>query len=87
MRIGYRCRCLRGPGKNYGKVVDIDHQNGYTTRYDHLPRITIQKNTQINRSDVIGLVGKTGQTTGCHLHYEIRRNNRVIDPVLYSCPE
>ena len=50
-------------------------------------RITIQKNTQINRGDIIGLVGKAGQTTGYHLHYEIRRNNRVIDPLLYFYPE
>ena len=76
-----------GLGKNYGKFVDIDHQNGYTTRYGHLSRITIQKNTQINRGDIIGLVGKTGRTTGYHLHYEIRRNNRVIDPLLYFYPE
>ncbi len=76
-----------GLGRNYGRFVDIDHQNGYITRYGHLSQITIQENTQVKRGDIIGLVGDTGRATGYHLHYEIRRNNRATDPSSHFFPE
>ena len=72
---------------NLGRFVDIDHGNGYKTRYGHLSEITIKKYTQIKRGDVIGLVGKTGRASGYHLHYQVHQNDRVIDPSSYFFPE
>lgn len=76
-----------GVGRNYGRFVDIDHHNGYKTRYGHLSQITVKKNTEVSRGDVIGLVGNTGRATGYHLHYEVRHNNRATNPVPHFYPE
>lgn len=76
-----------GVDVNYGRFVDIDHENGYRTRYGHLSAITIKRYTRIKRGDIIGLVGNTGRASGYHLHYEVLRNDRVIDPASYFFPE
>ena len=69
-------------GRNgaYGKYIEIDHGNGITTRYGHLSKIKVSKNTIVKRGTVIGLQGNTGRSTGAHLHYEIRYNNKPLDP-------
>lgn len=76
-----------GVDANLGRFVDIDHENGYRTRYGHLSEILIKRYTRIKRGDTIGLVGKTGRASGYHLHYEVHRNDRVIDPSSYFFPE
>lgn len=68
-------------GKGYGKVVGVDHGFTYSTIYAHLSKILVKKGQKVKRGDVIGLVGNTGTSTGPHLHYEVRKNNRPIDPV------
>ena len=80
-------RMHAGVDANYGRMVEIDHENGYRTRYGHLSAITIKRYTQIKRGDIIGLVGNTGRASGYHLHYEVLRNDRVIDPTSYFFPE
>ena len=72
---------------NYGRFVDVDHQNGYTTRYGHLSVISAKRGTKVERGSVIGQVGKTGRATSYHLHYEVRRNGRIVDPSSYFFPE
>ena len=64
----------------YGNMVEIDHGNGLITRYGHLSRLEIQAGDAVQRGQLIGLVGSTGRSTGAHLHFEIRLNDRPINP-------
>ncbi|SFX03415.1 M23 family metallopeptidase [Marinospirillum alkaliphilum] len=67
----------------FGKLVEIDHGDGYLTRYAHLNDFKVAKGDIVQRGDVIGLMGCTGRCTGTHVHYEILRNGRAVDPVRY----
>lgn len=66
----------------YGNLVIIKHLNGYKTYYGHLARFAkgIKKGTRIEQGQIIGFVGSTGLATGPHLHYEVRVNNRPVNP-------
>jgi len=64
----------------YGNMVEILHGNGITTRYGHLSKIEVEVGNAVNRYDEIGLIGSTGRSTGPHLHYELRLNDRSINP-------
>jgi len=66
----------------YGRVVEIKHSNGYMTRYAHMSRYSsgLRKGSHVRQGQVIGYVGSSGRTTGAHLHYEVRINNRTINP-------
>lgn len=70
-----------GPAGSYGLLVAIRHSGGYETRYAHMSRILIVPGEAIRKGDLVGHVGSTGRSTGPHLHYEIRRLGRVIDPL------
>ncbi|WP_312858529.1 peptidoglycan DD-metalloendopeptidase family protein [Rhizobium sp. G21] len=72
-----------GPAGGYGIMVEIDHGNGVTTRYGHLSRILVDKGQKIADGDIIALSGSTGRSTGPHLHYEVRRNGRAVDPLRF----
>lgn len=67
----------------YGNMVEVQHPNGYATRYAHLSRVApgVARARLVRQGDVIGYVGMTGLATGPHLHYEVRRNGRPVDPV------
>jgi Peptidase family M23/Putative peptidoglycan binding domain len=67
----------------YGNLVVIQHRLGYTTWYAHLSRITTWVGEQVEGGTRIGYVGSTGNSTGPHLHYEVRLNNIPIDPLPY----
>ncbi|MBW3098854.1 peptidoglycan DD-metalloendopeptidase family protein [Pseudohoeflea coraliihabitans] len=69
-----------GRSGGYGKLVEIDHGNGLTSRYAHLSRILVSPGQRVSTGDTIGKSGSTGRSTGPHLHYEIRRNGRALDP-------
>lgn len=71
----------------YGNMIEIDHGNGLTTRYGHLSKIEIQVGDTINRGQIIGLIGSTGRSTGPHLHYELRVNDKPINPRRFLPPE
>jgi murein DD-endopeptidase MepM/ murein hydrolase activator NlpD len=76
-----------GMDVNYGRFIEIDHKNGYMTRYGHLSKVNINQSQPIKRGDIIGHVGNTGRASGYHLHYEVHRNGRVVNPSAYFFPE
>jgi len=67
----------------YGNLIVIDHGNGLTTRYGHLRGFAIHSGQLVSKGQVIGWVGMTGRTTGPHLHYEVRVNDRPMNPRSY----
>ena len=69
-----------GSAGGYGRMVEIDHGNGLSTRYGHLSEIGVKVGDQIKIGQVIGAVGSTGRSTGPHLHYETRIDGEAVDP-------
>ena len=69
--------------RDYGTFIEIDHGYGYQTLYAHLDEVLVRRGQEVKRGDVIGLVGNTGASTAPHLHYEVKRNGRAIDPINY----
>lgn len=69
-----------GRSGDFGRLVVIDHGDGWQTRYAHLKKIRAKKGKHIVRGTVVGTIGKSGNATGYHLHYEIRRHGRAVDP-------
>lgn len=65
----------------YGKMVEIDHGHGITTRYGHLSKILVSSGDTIAAGDPVGRAGSTGRSTGPHVHYEVRRNGKPVNPV------
>ncbi len=65
----------------YGNCIIIDHGFGYVSRYAHLSAFKVKKGEKIQRGQIIGLVGSTGKSTAPHLHYEIEKNGKKIDPI------
>ncbi|HYQ18957.1 MAG TPA: M23 family metallopeptidase [Xanthobacteraceae bacterium] len=64
----------------YGRVIDIDHGNGMSTRYGHLSAIDVRVGQSIRTGQIIGRIGSTGRSTGPHLHYETRVRGGAVDP-------
>ncbi len=67
----------------YGKNVIIDHGFGYTTLYAHMAEIDVKKGDQVTKGQKIGTIGSTGTSTAPHLHYEVRINDRPVNPIDY----
>jgi len=65
----------------YGNEIMIDHGFGYKTRYAHLDKILVDVGQEVKRGQLIGLLGKSGMTTGPHLHYEVRKNNQPVNSI------
>lgn len=68
---------------SYGNYVQIDHGNGLSTLYAHLSIVNVKVGDTVKKSDYIGEMGNSGNSTGTHLHFEVRKNNYVINPIDY----
>jgi murein DD-endopeptidase MepM/ murein hydrolase activator NlpD len=76
-----------GNDKMSGRTIILSHGGGITTHYLHLSKFLVRPGQKVKRGDVIGLVGKTGKALGPHLHYEVRVNNRPVNPYNYILEE
>ena len=73
-----------GYSGNYGKLIIIQHPYGYYSYYGHLSKIMVKCGTIVNENILIGKSGNTGRTTGPHLHFEIRKNKKAVNPVILN---
>lgn len=69
-----------GDRGTYGKLVIVDHGNGMETRYAHAHGVDVSVGQRVGRGEVLGSVGSTGRSTGPHLHFEVRRHGKPLDP-------
>lgn len=67
----------------YGKVVYLDHGYGYKTVYAHMSKFNVRRGQKVKRGDVIGYVGNTGRSVGPHLHYEVIKNGKPVNPIYF----
>lgn len=67
----------------YGNFIVVDHGNGFVTRYAHCSKIAVTKGQTVSQGQIIGYVGTTGNSTGNHLHFEIKVNGRFVNPRNY----
>lgn len=67
----------------YGNVIILNHGNGLETRYGHCSKLNVKKNDKIKKNDIIALIGNTGNSTGPHLHFEVRKNGEAVNPINY----
>ena len=67
----------------YGRVIILQHNHGVSTRYGHLSGFAVTEGQMVRRGDIVGYVGRSGRTTGPHLHYEVRINDIPVNPYRY----
>ena len=67
----------------YGNYVEIDHGNGFKTKYAHLNKAYVKKGQYVEQGESIGEVGSSGRSTGPHLHYEVLFNGTPVDPMTF----
>ena len=67
----------------YGLLVEINHGNGYSTRYAHCKEITVNVGDVVDKNQTIALMGSSGRSTGPHVHFEVLKNNRQVDPARF----
>lgn len=72
-----------GYNGGYGNVVYIDHGNGYQTRYAHQQYLNVKVGDNVQKGDILGFMGATGNVTGPHVHFEVRINGNTVNPYDY----
>ena len=72
-----------GDRYGYGQLIEINHGKGLKTRYGHNKTILVEVGDVVSKGQIIARMGSTGRSTGPHVHYEILRNNKQIDPIKY----
>jgi len=68
---------------SYGYLVEVRHSNGYATRYGHNSKLLVQVGDMVSKRQTIALMGSSGRSTGPHVHFEIARNGKTINPRNY----
>ena len=68
----------------YGNIIDIDHDNGLTSRYAHLLKGSVKVGDVVMKGQLIAQVGNTGRTTGPHLHFGVLRNGEWVNPMGFT---
>ncbi|MGC4029884.1 MAG: M23 family metallopeptidase [Steroidobacteraceae bacterium] len=77
----------RAEGRNgYGNLVEINHGNGYVTRYAHNQRLLVAVGDTVVRGQAVALMGSTGRSTGPHVHFEVLRNGQQVNPLAFVNP-
>ncbi|MDX1443614.1 MAG: M23 family metallopeptidase [Gammaproteobacteria bacterium] len=72
-----------GPRYGYGKMVEINHGNGFVTRYAHAKELLVEVGDVVKKGQLIALMGSSGRSTGPHVHFEVLQNGRVVNPLQY----
>jgi murein DD-endopeptidase MepM/ murein hydrolase activator NlpD len=72
-----------GKRYGYGQLVEVNHGNGYSTRYGHCQEILVAVGDRVAPRQKIALMGSSGRSTGPHVHYEVLKNGRQVDPTRY----
>jgi len=72
-----------GERSGYGKLIEINHGDGYSTRYAHNERTLVSVGQTVKRGESIALMGSTGHSTGPHVHFEVLHNGRQVDPLSF----
>lgn len=67
----------------YGLLVEVNHGNGYKTRYAHCNEVVVKVGDVVRKDQVVALMGSTGRSTGPHVHFEVYKNGRTVDPAAY----
>jgi murein DD-endopeptidase MepM/ murein hydrolase activator NlpD len=75
-----------GPASGYGTLVEVNHGNGYYTRYGHNEQVLVAVGDTVTRGQVIALMGSTGRSTGPHVHFEVLRNGQQVNPLSFINP-
>ena len=70
--------------KGYGRIVIIDHENGYSTRFAHLNEYLVEIDQVVEKGNLIAKTGNTGRSTGPHLHYEVRKDEIPLNPLEFK---
>ncbi len=74
---------FKEPGKGHGRRLIIQHDHVYSTSYSQLSAFEVERGQMVSKGDVIGYVGSSGRSTGPHLHYEIRKEGKLVDPTTF----
>jgi murein DD-endopeptidase MepM/ murein hydrolase activator NlpD len=72
-----------GERAGYGNLIEVNHGDGYVTRYAHNERALVSVGQTVKRGDTLALMGSTGHSTGPHVHFEVLRNGRAVDPLSF----
>lgn len=72
-----------GKRYGYGNLVEINHGNGYVTRYGHNEDVVVKVGDTVKKGDEIARMGSSGRSTGPHVHFEVIKNGRTVDPIRY----
>ena len=72
-----------GKRSGYGNLIEINHGNGYTTRYGHNQRHLVKAGDKVKKGQQIALMGSTGRSTGPHVHFEVLQNGKTVNPSKY----